>query len=488
MTGTKALTATATDAVGVQSVSFQRSPAGAATWTQICLDATTAYTCSFDTTAVTDGSYDLRAVALDTAGNQSISTVAARVVDNPPRGVDVQTTNVGGGTAGLLQTGDTISLTWSEPILPASVLAGWTGASQAIRVSVANSASNDQMDFLTSTRCGPAAARPERDRPQARRQLRDHGRDVQRDDGPQRQHDHRHARLEDRGHRGHGRRRHDDVAAVGDRHRRLGQAEHDDDGDRVRHRRSRLLMRAIATLLTSLAMALTALGLAFAAPGGPKRVGLELQSASGAVHIANSRDGQAVFSAAGMRPGEGVSGTVRIGNDGDASGAFTVRPGTVEDTPGPNGGLLSTRVQLVLFDVTDVQHPVTIYAGPPAGLQAVALGTLAPGHHRDYLFAATLPDSGLPGSPPRATTSSRARRSASASSGAQPRQRRLGRRRPRPCLRTRCRRPRPPCRRRRPRRHAHQPRAGSPPALRSPTHSAYRPHARASAGASSRSA
>lgn len=151
MTGTKALTATATDAVGVQSVSFQRSPAGAATWTQICLDATTAYTCSFDTTAVTDGSYDLRAVALDTAGNQSISTVAARVVDNPPRGVDVQTTNVGGGTAGLLQTGDTISLTWSEPILPASVLAGWTGASQAIRVSVANSASNDQMDFLTST-------------------------------------------------------------------------------------------------------------------------------------------------------------------------------------------------------------------------------------------------------------------------------------------------------------------------------------------------
>jgi hypothetical protein len=158
-------------------------------------------------------------------------------------------------------------------------------------------------------------------------------------------------------------------------------------------------MRATATLLMSLAMALTALGLAFAAPGGgPKRVGLELQQASGAVHIANSRAGQAVFSAAGMRPGEGVSGTVRIGNDGDAPGAFSVRPGTVQDVPGPRGGLLSTRVQLVLFDVTDVQHPVTIYAGPPAGLQAVALGTLAPGKHRDYLFAATLPDGGLPGS------------------------------------------------------------------------------------------
>jgi hypothetical protein len=157
-------------------------------------------------------------------------------------------------------------------------------------------------------------------------------------------------------------------------------------------------VRAIVTLLMSLAMALAALGLAFAAPGGPNRVGLELQSASGAVHIANSRDGQAVFSAAGMRPGEGVSGTVRIANDGDMPGAFSIRPGTVQDTPGPNGGLLSGRVQLVLFDVSDVQHPITIYAGPPAGLQAVALGTLAPGKHRDYLFAATLPDSGLPGS------------------------------------------------------------------------------------------
>jgi hypothetical protein len=150
MTGTKGLTATATDAVAVQSVSFERSPAGAGTWTQICLDTTTAYTCSFDTTTVTDGSYDLRAVALDTAGNQSTSVVTARVVDNPPRGVDIQTAN-GGGTAGLMQANDSITLTWSEPILPASVLAGWTGASQAIRVSVINNGTLDQLDFLNST-------------------------------------------------------------------------------------------------------------------------------------------------------------------------------------------------------------------------------------------------------------------------------------------------------------------------------------------------
>jgi hypothetical protein len=157
-------------------------------------------------------------------------------------------------------------------------------------------------------------------------------------------------------------------------------------------------MRAIVTILMSLAMALTALGLAFAAPGGPKRTALELQAAAGAVHIANSRDGQAVFTAAGLRPGQWVSGTVRVGNDGDAAGAFSILRSTIQDVPGPRGGLLSTRVQLVLADVTDAQHPITMYAGLAAGFPPVALGTLVPGVSRDYRFSAMLPDGGVPGS------------------------------------------------------------------------------------------
>ena len=158
----------------------------------------------------------------------------------------------------------------------------------------------------------------------------------------------------------------------------------------------------------------------------------------------------------------------------------------MQDTPGPNGGLLSARVQLVLFDVTDVQHPVTIYAGPPAGLQAVALGTLAPGNHRDYLFAATLPDSGLPGSPAagdnlfqgsalslgfewRATSAASAAADAHADRAADALP------------------PTTPTVPITPHRHADAD-GRSPPATRSPTRSACRPHARASAGASSRSA
>jgi hypothetical protein len=155
-------------------------------------------------------------------------------------------------------------------------------------------------------------------------------------------------------------------------------------------------MRPIAALVMSLVMALSAIGLAVAAPGGliggdPELARAQIQAASGAVSIANSRDGQAVFSAGAMRPGEGVSGALRIGNDGDRPGRFAVRPIDVQDVS-PNGGKLSERVELVLFDVTNVQSPKTVYAGVPADFGQVDLGVMAPGQSRDYLFAATLPD------------------------------------------------------------------------------------------------
>ena len=153
-------------------------------------------------------------------------------------------------------------------------------------------------------------------------------------------------------------------------------------------------MRATATLLATLAMALTAIGLAFAVPGErpPEEVRAELAAATGAVRITNSREGQAVFAAGSMRPGEGVSGRVRIGNGGDDAGRFAVRAAGVSDAPGPSGGRLSDRVELVLFDVTDVHTPVTVFAGRPSQLGEIELGTIAAGGHRDYLVAMTLPE------------------------------------------------------------------------------------------------
>jgi hypothetical protein len=155
-------------------------------------------------------------------------------------------------------------------------------------------------------------------------------------------------------------------------------------------------MRATATLLTTIAMALAAIGLAVAAPGGGAPARAELQSASGAVHIANSRAGQAVFSASGARPGESVSGTVTIGNDGDAQGHFAVAGTGITETAGAYGGLLSERLHLVVLDVTDPQDPKTVYDDAAAELGQVGIGTLDPGEERDYRLQVTLPDGGVP--------------------------------------------------------------------------------------------
>lgn len=152
-------------------------------------------------------------------------------------------------------------------------------------------------------------------------------------------------------------------------------------------------MRALATALISVAMALGALGLAIAAPhrGRAPEPKAAFGGASGALQISNSRAGQSVFGAAAMRPGQTVTGSVRIGNAGDVAGRFSVRPADVIDAPGPYGGVLSARLQLALVDVTRAGQPVTVYAGTAAAFGAVQLGTFEPGAQRDYVVAATLP-------------------------------------------------------------------------------------------------
>jgi hypothetical protein len=84
LSGIVGLTASATDAggSGLQDVRFERSPAGANTWTTIGTSTGSPYSASFDTTQVPDGNYDLRAMARDHAGGSSVSTIASVAVDN----------------------------------------------------------------------------------------------------------------------------------------------------------------------------------------------------------------------------------------------------------------------------------------------------------------------------------------------------------------------------------------------------------------------
>jgi chitinase len=81
--GAVTVVATASDATsGVASVTIERAAAGTSAWTTICSKQAAPYSCSWATTAVADGAYDLRATAVDKAGNSTTSTTVRVTVAN----------------------------------------------------------------------------------------------------------------------------------------------------------------------------------------------------------------------------------------------------------------------------------------------------------------------------------------------------------------------------------------------------------------------
>jgi RHS repeat-associated protein len=130
--------ATSTGA-GIASWALQIAPAGTSSWSSACavqsapLSGST-YGCSLDTTALTDGTYQLRALITDEEGNTRTTAAASTVVDNtPPSGslsplpgsisgsfeVQGYAEDAGTGVASwTLQLAPAGSETWSEPCLP----------------------------------------------------------------------------------------------------------------------------------------------------------------------------------------------------------------------------------------------------------------------------------------------------------------------------------------------------------------------------------
>ena len=116
LSGTVALSAsTAGDAT---TVVFSRSPAGAASWSTIGTDGSAPYGANFDTTALPDGLYDLRAVVNDAVGNTSQDVIAGVRIDNfVPIVVSTSPSN-----GSIVATANVITITASEDI--ASVTGG----------------------------------------------------------------------------------------------------------------------------------------------------------------------------------------------------------------------------------------------------------------------------------------------------------------------------------------------------------------------------
>lgn len=134
VSGTTTVSAVANSTAGVTSVRIDVAPRGTTTWTALCTATVSPYSCSWNTTTLADGSYDLRAVLTDGTSKVTTSALVTTQVDNSPlRAYDVQAVN-GTGTPGKLDAGDTLSYTWTEAANLGSITPGWTGASIPVTV------------------------------------------------------------------------------------------------------------------------------------------------------------------------------------------------------------------------------------------------------------------------------------------------------------------------------------------------------------------
>lgn len=145
---------------------------GSGAWTDICTDTTDPFSCSWNTTGLTDGEYSLQAIMVD---SRSVTTTSATIttnVDNSPLyGANVQASNghykydarkkTTTFTAGKIDGVDTLTLTYSKAVSPSSIISGWNGSLRSIFIRILDgqfvamatstaTKTKDVMDFCTS--------------------------------------------------------------------------------------------------------------------------------------------------------------------------------------------------------------------------------------------------------------------------------------------------------------------------------------------------
>ena len=104
-----------------------------ATGTPVLTRSVTRSAATWSTTVTTlgQGTYTARATQSDSSDNTGTSTERTFTIDTTaPTRVSIAAAN-GTGTPGRLDAGDTITFTYSEPMLPSSILSGWSGSSAA---------------------------------------------------------------------------------------------------------------------------------------------------------------------------------------------------------------------------------------------------------------------------------------------------------------------------------------------------------------------
>lgn len=124
---------------GVARVVYQYAPTGTQNFQPLATAVASPWSVALPA-SLADGRYDLRAVAIDRAGNERASgTVVDRVVDNGPAlaGLDIQIEN-GGATVGRPEVGDRVVYTFNRVVDTTSILGGWNGAATEVSVNLNN--------------------------------------------------------------------------------------------------------------------------------------------------------------------------------------------------------------------------------------------------------------------------------------------------------------------------------------------------------------
>lgn len=86
--------------------------------------------------SLSEGAVSYSLAVADNAANSATTSWPATIDNTAPLGADLQATNASGGTAGKAEQGDSLLLTFSEPIEPGSILSGWSGSSTNVVVRV----------------------------------------------------------------------------------------------------------------------------------------------------------------------------------------------------------------------------------------------------------------------------------------------------------------------------------------------------------------
>lgn len=148
----------------------------------------------------------------------------------------------------------------------------------------------------------------------------------------------------------------------------------------------------LLALIGALAIGAVAMAIALASDSGNEKRGsgpTARVTPAGGGFRGQAGQTSAVLAVRALRPGQTAAGSVRLRNEGQSPGLFTLSRTGANDRPGPNGGRLSERLQLEVLDVTARGRPKVVYTGGVAALDTRPLGVLAPGDTRLYEVRAT---------------------------------------------------------------------------------------------------